>query len=66
MRNVPGGFVCVIVPTACARESVADGAFEKFRSNVSSGPPPPSAQMVTETVFNVSPGLKVSVLLVAS
>ena len=64
IMNVPAGFVCVIVPVACARAIVRFTGLVRFKRTVSSGagvPASPLAQMVTVMVLIVSPGLKINV-----
>ena len=53
--------VSVIVTTACASTIVPLLSFERFRKNVSSGSPTPSALIVTSTYFRRSWGANVSV-----
>ena len=52
----------VIVMTPCASEIVAFDSPERFTVNLSSSSSVVSPRMPTETVFDVSPGEKVSVV----
>ncbi len=51
----------MIVTTACESTIVPLLSFDRFRKNVSSGSPAPSALIVTSTYFKRSCGANVSV-----